>query len=171
MPADSILDRVSVASPCSASWADMKGDHRVRFCGLCDRHVYNISALPAAEATALVTEAEGRLCIQFYRRRDGTILTADCPIGMAERARRRLFRMASFAVVGIAAVVSGADRVSAKIGVSIASGDGFSMREWYDWALIKLGFGPPPPTRGEMVMGKMVRPFTPGGETTSAEDY
>ena len=27
-----LLDRVRIASPCSASWSDMAGDDRVRFC-------------------------------------------------------------------------------------------------------------------------------------------
>ncbi len=28
-------------------------------------------------------EREGELCVRFYRRADGTMLTADCPRGLA----------------------------------------------------------------------------------------
>jgi hypothetical protein len=84
-----VLNNVRVASPCSQAWDEMKGDDRSRFCTSCDRHVYNLSGMPQAEAEALVREREGRLCVRFYRRRDGSLLTADCPVGR-QRMRRAL---------------------------------------------------------------------------------
>ena len=36
------------------------------------------------EALKLVEEREGRLCVRFYQRRDGTVLTTDCPVGAAK---------------------------------------------------------------------------------------
>ena len=84
----SLLNRLSVASPCSADWDSMAGDGRVRFCGQCDLHVYNVSEMSRGEAVALITKTEGRLCARFYRRADGTVLTKDCPTGLrAVRAR------------------------------------------------------------------------------------
>ncbi|HLJ56423.1 MAG TPA: hypothetical protein VKT77_15395 [Chthonomonadaceae bacterium] len=85
-----LLQNVRVASPCRASWEEMDpvdGD-RVRFCAGCRKRVYNLSALCQAEAEGLLREHEGHLCVRYYRRRDGTILTADCPVGL--RAARRL---------------------------------------------------------------------------------
>ena len=81
------LDSVGIATSCPASWEDMKGDARVRFCGSCMLHVYNLSEMRRQEAEALVREKEGRLCVRFYRRPDGTLLTKDC--GLIVRARRR----------------------------------------------------------------------------------
>ena len=43
------------------------------------------------EAERLVVETEGRLCVRFYQRFDGTVLTRDCPVGV-RAARRRLAR-------------------------------------------------------------------------------
>jgi hypothetical protein len=40
------------------------------------------------EATALVYQTEGRLCVSFYRRSDGTILTENCPVGLRSIKRR-----------------------------------------------------------------------------------
>jgi hypothetical protein len=78
----SLLD-VRIASPCRASWQDMAGTERVRFCRECQRNVYNLSAMSRAEAEDLVRQRETqRLCIRFYRRADGTMLTADCPVGL-----------------------------------------------------------------------------------------
>lgn len=89
--ADRSLDLVQIASPCPADWDAMQGDDRSLFCGQCQRHVYNLSAMTRPEAEKLVFEREGRLCVRFYRRRDGTVLTADCPVGL-RGVRRRIAR-------------------------------------------------------------------------------
>ena len=81
------LDSVGIATPCHASWEDMRGDARVRFCGKCRLNVYNLSEMGRKEAEALVREKEGRLCVRFFRRPDGTLLTKDC--GLLVRARKR----------------------------------------------------------------------------------
>jgi hypothetical protein len=90
------LSRVSVAKPCSASWDEMLGGDRVRSCEHCRKKVYNLSAMTAEEAVALVRQAEGgrQVCVRFYRRADGTMLTQDCPVGLA-RVRRRVARAAA----------------------------------------------------------------------------
>jgi hypothetical protein len=71
----------------------MIGSERMRFCGQCSLNVYNLSSMTRAEAESLIARNEGRLCVRFYRRRDGSIITNDCPIGL--RAIRR--RMSSVA--------------------------------------------------------------------------
>jgi hypothetical protein len=83
-----VLDRIDVASPCLARWEDMRGDDRVRFCSECRLHVYDLSAMNREEAAALVSGVEFRLCIRFYRRADGTMLTRDCPVGLRALRRR-----------------------------------------------------------------------------------
>lgn len=50
----SLLNEVRIVAPCPARWEDMRGDDRVRFCGQCGLNVYNVSALTAAEAIALI---------------------------------------------------------------------------------------------------------------------
>src|SRR6516162_8887116 len=40
--------RLRVASPCPADWNAMQGDDRVRFCGQCEKNVYNLSAMTHA---------------------------------------------------------------------------------------------------------------------------
>jgi hypothetical protein len=89
------LDEVRIASPCTADWESMVGDERVRFCGKCQKNVYNLSALTREEAERLLAEKQGGLCARLYERADGTILTEDCPVG----ARRTRVRRA--AAVGI----------------------------------------------------------------------
>lgn len=59
----------------------MVGDDRVRHCAECKLNVYNLSAMTRREAEELIASREGRLCVRFFRRPDGTILTRDCPVG------------------------------------------------------------------------------------------
>lgn len=75
------LDRIRVASPCKAGWDQMYGDERRRFCSECKMNVYNLSEMTRDEAENFLMRSEGRLCVRFYRRRDGTVLTQDCPVG------------------------------------------------------------------------------------------
>src|SRR5205823_409553 len=84
------LANVSVATPCPADWDNMIGGERVRFCSQCQLNVYNLSAMSKFEAESLIARTEGRLCVRFYRRRDGSILTDNCPIGLRALKRRAL---------------------------------------------------------------------------------
>jgi hypothetical protein len=89
---DNPLNSINVASPCSADWNEMYGDERKRFCGDCKLNVYNLSGMTRDEAEALVMNAEGRLCVRFYRRADGSVITQDCPVGWAKfKQRTRLY--------------------------------------------------------------------------------
>ncbi|MBI4346822.1 MAG: hypothetical protein HY553_08195 [Elusimicrobia bacterium] len=97
------LENLSVASPCSAKWSDMQGDYKVRFCALCGLNVYNLSAMKRKDAEAFIAEREGKACVRFYRRADGTVLTSDCPIGL-RAVRLRLAKLAGVlsAFLGVA---------------------------------------------------------------------
>jgi len=76
------LDSIEVAAPCSVAWEGMEGDDRKRFCDQCHKNVYDLSGMSRKQAEALVRESEGKLCVTFYRRADGTILTDNCPVGL-----------------------------------------------------------------------------------------
>lgn len=86
-----LLDQVRVASPCNADWNEMLGDDRVRFCLGCEKNVYNLSSLPREDAEALLrARMGGEMCVRFFERADGTILTQDCPVGVKKKQRRKL---------------------------------------------------------------------------------
>jgi hypothetical protein len=159
MKANELLANVKVASPCSARWSDMDGDERARFCAQCQKHVYNLSSLSADDAIALLRAKEGRLCARFYRRADGTILTADCPVGAAQvwpRFRRLAAAAAALVLFGIAAPLIAKSstrneqpRPRARV-----------YRAWDDALVtIKTWLGYPPPRR--MVMGEICIPAPP----------
>ncbi len=110
------LDRLRIATPCHARWEDMMGDDRIRFCDQCQLNVYNFSDLSAGEIDSLIANKEGRLCARLYQRADGTLLTKDCPVGLAA-LRKRVSRKvaASFAaMVSFASVAFGQQPVNKK---------------------------------------------------------
>lgn len=82
------LESVSVASPCHADWNAMTGDDRSRFCPSCAKNVYNLSSMTRDEAELLLQEKDGRLCVRYFVREDGTMLTQDCPVGVAALKER-----------------------------------------------------------------------------------
>lgn len=98
--AQELLDGIQIAAPCPVSWESMDGDEKMRFCRSCKLNVYNISELSAQSAFDLIREKQGQLCIQLYRRRDGTVLTQDCPEGL-KRLRQAAFRRAACLVAAL----------------------------------------------------------------------
>lgn len=85
------LDHIKIASPCSADWDSMIGNNRQRYCGECKLNVYNLSGMTRDEAENLILQSEGRVCVRYFRRGDGTILTVDCPVGW-QAAKKRMSR-------------------------------------------------------------------------------
>ncbi len=88
------LKNISVASPCSQDWNAMIGGERKRYCGDCKLNVYNLSGMSRTEAENLLSNSEGRLCVRFYQRADGSVLTQDCPVGW-RAVKARMTKMAT----------------------------------------------------------------------------
>ena len=93
------LNNIKIASPCQADWNAMIGNERQRFCGECKLNVYNLSGMSKTEAENLLLNAEGRLCVRFYKRADGTVLTQDCPVGWQAVKQRISKTAAAFAAL------------------------------------------------------------------------
>ena len=94
-----VLDNIRIAAPCDAEWSKMAGDDRTRHCGDCKKTVFNLSDMTRPEAEALIVEKQGKLCVRYFQRSDGTILTRDCPVGVARRRKRRLIAAGAVAML------------------------------------------------------------------------
>jgi len=78
----------------------MQGDDRKRFCGDCKLNVYNLSGMTRYDAEHLLRMSEGGLCIRYFKRPDGSVLTKDCPVGWAMvKQRVTIFAAAAFSLV------------------------------------------------------------------------
>lgn len=151
MPDVSLLDRIRIASPCTASWASMRGDDRVRFCEDCKLNVYNLSAMTQPQAEELIREKEGRLCATLYRRRDGTVITRDCPVALA-RTRATFARGVTLTGSAITAMVGFAMVLIGRADASIR------LRQLQPFRRIATWLSPTPPTRGFQFMGSISLP-------------
>ncbi len=139
------LSMVKIASPCAASWDAMSGTDQARFCGQCAQYVYNFSDMTADEIAALIKEKEGKLCVRYFLRSDGTVMTANCPVRSRNIAALRV-------AVGVLLVI-----VSFfTLGAVKTGGDSSEYCEWKfnpvkrvrDWLF-------PPPTFTSCGMGKL----------------
>lgn len=74
-----LLDNLEIAQACPASWDEMQGNDKARFCPLCAKNVYDFAAMTRAESEALIREKEGQMCARLFRREDGSVMTSDCP--------------------------------------------------------------------------------------------
>jgi hypothetical protein len=91
------LDLIQIASSCTANWEEMVGDERMRHCSHCDLNVFNLSDMTRDEATVFLAKRTGRTCVRMFKRADGTVITRDCPIGIAA-VRARFVRIVLAAV-------------------------------------------------------------------------
>src|SRR5437868_6376059 len=108
---DNPLNNLKVASPCSQDWNAMIGNDRTRYCGECKLNVFNLSGMTKTEAENLIMNAEGRLCVRFFKRADGSVITEDCPVGWA-RVKQRTQVLAAAAFSLLMALLSGVFFVS-----------------------------------------------------------
>ncbi|GJM25758.1 MAG: hypothetical protein DHS20C16_21730 [Phycisphaerae bacterium] len=154
----------------------MTGDDRVRHCERCDLNVFNLSDMNRADAEELILNSEGRLCVRYHARADGTIITRDCPVGRG-LVRRRLRWIAACIVGAFSAIVGTV--------FAITGGSGFfrvgQMREFKAFAPICDRLSPPPvyiiagsmslaPIPNNSVNQKLAESTEHGGSGASSED-
>jgi hypothetical protein len=152
------LDLIQIATPCEASWDEMRGDDRVRFCGQCKLNVYNLTDMPRDEAENLIHEREGRLCVRFFKRDDGTVLTRDCPVGL-RAVRQRLIRSAAALAGLLLAMIGGTafgSRLSRWLPNSLRT-PSQSLSQWVEPTPDPIACQPPA-MMGKMFMGEMALP-------------
>lgn len=83
--------KLQVVAPCNENWDAMPGGDDIRFCGRCRQNVYNLSEMNETQVRELV---QGPVCVRFFARGDGTVVTRQCS-PMLEAARRRMVAMAA----------------------------------------------------------------------------
>ena len=146
------LSRVRVSSPCTADWDAMIGDERVRFCGQCELNVYNLSALTRTQAENLIAGTERKLCVRFYRRRDGSIITQDCPVGL-RALKLRLSRIRKAVAVMLFGFFAGSGST-----VALHRVENLLVDSYARWPSTTMGTvaEPIPPTARPPIMGHPV---------------
>ena len=101
-----ILSKVQVAKPCPANWREMKGNDQVRHCTHCAKNVYNLSNMSRQEAADLIERTEGKVCVRYYTRPDGGVMTKDCGKSLRRRTRFVAVLTSLLSLVGLTGVAS-----------------------------------------------------------------
>ena len=152
------LTNLKVASPCSQDWEAMIGNERKRYCGECKLNVYNLSGMSKVEAENLLDNADGRVCVRFYQRADGTVITQDCPVGWAKiKNRSKILAMAAFSLV-----------LSLFSGVLFAS---FFNKSGNSGEKIPFVFSTPEPMMGAVAVDPNSHPYPTMGNVAVTPNY
>jgi hypothetical protein len=158
------VQQLQIASPCYERWENMKGDERVRHCASCKLNVFNVREMTRAEVEQLVERTQGRLCMRLYKRWDGTVLTADCPVGVS-RARVRvaaaLLTAAAFVGVLVLPLLRGSPRGPSDEPLTFQERFELIKDEAYDWpvfgAILEEISPRPRATVGMMIISPRIR--------------
>lgn len=78
------LKEIKIASPCHVTLDKMEDRGKCFYCNDCKLNVYHFSNLNSAEIAILLNENNEKLCIGMFKREDGTVITKDCPLGLAD---------------------------------------------------------------------------------------
>lgn len=134
--------------PCQVPWDQMRGDDRVRFCTQCNLNVHNLSAMSEDEAAAFLAMRDGRVCVAYERREDGSAVFADrpttsrrsLPVMPYATPTRRPRWLVPAAIAGALATAgaTAALRPTATKAIATTTGGGGSTR------MVAGGIGPPP---------------------------
>lgn len=107
------LDRIQIKTPCFKNWDEMEGSAHRRYCGGCQKHVYDLSSLSRIEAEVLLRFKKCDLCVRYQRNETGGV--RNVPVRRRIRAwgvalcRKNRFVPASLLAVFVALFAVGCD--------------------------------------------------------------
>jgi hypothetical protein len=161
---------------CPIPWTTMPGDERSRFCSQCARTVVNVSFLTESQRAALLENPPpGGLCVAYYRRLSGEMVSAERPLTPAEASALTPYGIAalSFGVAALAGVYAPEVRTAVE-DVRIAAAQSYTLasaeavargREAIEKIGVNLGLKKPEPV--VMVLGMIACPPSAPAATTS----
>jgi hypothetical protein len=127
-------------------------------------NVYNLSEMTRPAAESLLLAKEGRLCVRYWQRADGTILTRNCPVGLAAlraKAARAVMRIA--AVLGL--LVSGGALLGSR-----TRNDSTRLSDTQPFATLVRWLDPAAQSQrsGQFLMGDVCIPMPPSSPSSVA---
>lgn len=70
-----VLSQITIPLPCPAAWDGMSGDEKRRHCSQCDKTVFHLSNMTAAEAEDVLRQHSADLCARIVRDARGEVVT------------------------------------------------------------------------------------------------
>ncbi len=100
-----VVANARIASPCHEPFEAMSGEGAVRSCARCDQEVFDLAQMTLGQAEALIAaRSAGRACVRLHKRRDGTMMFADCEVGAWGVRTRRVGAAIAAAVIASTAI-------------------------------------------------------------------
>jgi hypothetical protein len=93
-----------MVTACPFSWTDESVKERFRYCGNCQKAIYQLDGLEIEQAEALILKRENRDKFVLYERPDGKFMTSDCPV--AQKRRMQIVGLVAGVCVCVAAAVA-----------------------------------------------------------------
>lgn len=101
-----LIDQVRFETPCDEDWDRMQGGGlAARHCGRCRKTVYDFTYMTREQIAHLLMDFESP-CVRLRRRKDGRVVTADCP--PSRRAKTKLMLRVVAATAAAATLVGAA---------------------------------------------------------------
>lgn len=85
MARKSRLESIKIPNPCAEDWNKMDGNEKFRFCGICEKNVYNISSMTTREANKLLFDNKEKVCIRMEKDTHGKVKTLKNPLHQITR--------------------------------------------------------------------------------------
>lgn len=92
----------------------MRGDERERHCAKCSRTVVNLSLLTEPQRVAVLAEAQSRpdgLCVAYYQRLSGEIVSAETPLSPRQSRRSVQFGVTALSAAALAVIAHNAPAI------------------------------------------------------------
>ena len=143
MPARDLNKLIEIKTPCTADWDSMTGDDRIRFCEHCNLNVNDLSQLTPKRVRRLVTKSNGRLCIRYQKRPDGSPIIKAVPAKLHTIGRRA------------SRIAAGAFTATLSLSSVVAHSAPGSLRHEHVFASQHIGSSLEPLTFGSSIKGRV----------------
>lgn len=130
----SLLNTLRFAYECPLAWEKLTGGDRTRFCGQCEKHVTDLSAMSRAEAEDVLAQATAPMCVRVGHDASGNTVHAAIPqLPSITPALRSVPRAAMVAVaLGGAACAPSEDSAGEDSGIADSAIVPNLVRGWRD---------------------------------------
>ncbi len=97
-----LFDALTITRECPISWTAAELERPINFCNQCQKNVYNLTVMTDKQVEAILRgEGSARPCIIMKRRKNGSLVTDNCPVRL--RSMRSRVRLAATTLIVLAA--------------------------------------------------------------------
>lgn len=97
-----LFGTLAITRECPVSWTAAELERPINFCNQCQKNVYNLTVMTDKQVEAILRgEGSVRPCVIMKRRKDGSLVTDNCPVRL--RSVRSKVRLAATTLIFLVA--------------------------------------------------------------------